>query len=196
MKKSNQFGLSAIETLLIIVILGIVGFTGWFVWHSKQATDTSLTNTANSQPSIAKKKAVTTKETTDTTTAQKYLVIKEWGVRIPVSDADNDADLTYTYTKNDTYEGVFFGFQRLVDHGMCKNGIGYSLGRQTTANQPPYSIDNPDTFIHVGDYYYYTAQGGSYCYDDTDQSQLDYYNSTKISPQTVKAAVTKLELAQ
>ncbi len=34
----NQFGFSAVEGLLILVILGMLGFTGWYVWHVKQNT--------------------------------------------------------------------------------------------------------------------------------------------------------------
>lgn len=45
----NFKGFSAIEGLLIIVIVGILGFTGWYVYNSKQNADKS--NTASTQVS-------------------------------------------------------------------------------------------------------------------------------------------------
>lgn len=54
MKRSvTQSGFAALEAVLILVIVAILGFTGWFVWHSKQAADKSLNNTANSSASSA-----------------------------------------------------------------------------------------------------------------------------------------------
>jgi hypothetical protein len=50
MKKTKKNGFAAIETILIVVVLGILGFAGYFVWHAKQDADKSLTNAAISQP--------------------------------------------------------------------------------------------------------------------------------------------------
>ncbi len=35
---NQQKGFTAIEGLLLLVIIGMLGFTGWFVWHSQQST--------------------------------------------------------------------------------------------------------------------------------------------------------------
>lgn len=51
----NQNGFSAVEAVLILVILGIVGFTGYFVWHAKQNTDKSLASNNSTTPIIKKK---------------------------------------------------------------------------------------------------------------------------------------------
>jgi len=59
MKKLNQGGFSAIETVLIIVMLGIIGGTGWYVWHSKQAANTALTNASNAQTAVPQGKPQT-----------------------------------------------------------------------------------------------------------------------------------------
>jgi predicted negative regulator of RcsB-dependent stress response len=56
--KRTHAGFSAIESLLILVIVGIIGFVGWFVYHSKNATDStysSVDNTLSSQDSQTKK---------------------------------------------------------------------------------------------------------------------------------------------
>lgn len=86
----HQHGFAAVEAILVIIVLGIVGFTGWFVYHSKQATDKTLSRTGKSTLPIEKR---ITKSSTD---SQKYLVIKEWGVEIPVSSML--ADITYKIT--------------------------------------------------------------------------------------------------
>lgn len=40
---ANQSGFSLVEGLLALVIVAIVGATGYYVWHSKQAADSTLT---------------------------------------------------------------------------------------------------------------------------------------------------------
>lgn len=43
---NSESGFSAIEALLILVVVGILGFTGWFVYHSQKAANEDY----NSQP--------------------------------------------------------------------------------------------------------------------------------------------------
>lgn len=47
----RQNGFSAIEGLLILVIVGILGFTGWYVWRSKNTTDKTLNAASNTSQS-------------------------------------------------------------------------------------------------------------------------------------------------
>lgn len=60
----NSQGFSAVEALLILVVVGILGFTGWFVYHSKQAADKSLTTTNSTVPTYKKRTSTNTKATT------------------------------------------------------------------------------------------------------------------------------------
>jgi hypothetical protein len=57
--KQNQSGFSAVETGLILVIVGIIGFTGWFVLHSRQDADKTFAGNTTSAPTLAKTKAAT-----------------------------------------------------------------------------------------------------------------------------------------
>src|SRR4051812_7327602 len=50
--KSNQKGFSAVEGLLILVVVCLIGFIGWYVWRTKSQTDKSL-NTAASTSATA-----------------------------------------------------------------------------------------------------------------------------------------------
>ena len=80
--KDSQ-GFAALEAILVIIILAIVGFTGWFVVHSQKATDKTLASTGNSStPKAAPKTTTVTSKDT-----QKYLEIKEWGIKFPLSSA-------------------------------------------------------------------------------------------------------------
>lgn len=56
-----QQGFTAIEGLLIVLVLAVVGFGGYYVWHSQQTTITT-----------AKTTAVSSKATTNTATSSPY----------------------------------------------------------------------------------------------------------------------------
>jgi len=125
--RTNSQGFSAVEALLILVIISLVGFVGWFVYHSQKSVDKTYSNAANDSAQkvtaiktfadckkAAGSKILTTypeqcvskfgKTFTDTTqttnqqTSQKYLIITEWGVRFPFNSSDT---LTYHFTGND-----------------------------------------------------------------------------------------------
>lgn len=80
----STHGFATVEAVLIIIVLGIVGFTGWFVYHSKQIADKTLSSDPGSSVTFPKK-AATTQTPSQTTDTQKYLDIKEWAFRIPLS---------------------------------------------------------------------------------------------------------------
>ncbi|HSX44934.1 MAG TPA: hypothetical protein VLF39_02365 [Candidatus Saccharimonadales bacterium] len=63
MKKLNNKGFSAIEVILILVIISIVCGVGWYVWNAKKNTDTTYNATA---------KATTVTKPTAKTNAYSY----------------------------------------------------------------------------------------------------------------------------
>jgi hypothetical protein len=42
--KTDQKGFSAVEGLLLLVLVGIISFAGWFVWHSQKNANNSYNN--------------------------------------------------------------------------------------------------------------------------------------------------------
>src|SRR5947209_6704226 len=88
--KKFQDGFSAIEGLLIVIIASMLGGVGYYVWHAQQQVDKTYSQTSNS--SVVPKKNNKPTPISSTGSNQKYLVIKEWGVRAPYS---NDDTLTY-----------------------------------------------------------------------------------------------------
>jgi prepilin-type N-terminal cleavage/methylation domain-containing protein len=55
MKKLSQRGFSAVETVLVLVIIAIVAFTLWYVFNAKSNTSNSYDSTAGNQNQIIKK---------------------------------------------------------------------------------------------------------------------------------------------
>lgn len=52
----SQAGFSAVEVVLLIVIVGVIGFVGWYVYHAKQNSDTVLNSAAHTSASSTKSK--------------------------------------------------------------------------------------------------------------------------------------------
>lgn len=153
----KQRGFSIIELLLIIIIIGVIGFVGWFVYNSKKTTDSSYNNAANTQvakPVESKSKA--------TTQSAGYLDIKEWGVRVNVTKADNLTNVSYKMA-NDT---VVFNSDQQKAIKSCKDlnpETVWGLNRQMTGSlkDPSGSAISDssadgmtDAYKHIGDYYY------------------------------------------
>ena len=147
MSQHKQSGFAVVELLLTLILLAIVGFTGYYVWHSQKQTDKTLNTTDKSS-------AVTTKPKT-TASAQQYLTIKEWGVKIPLS-----ADLAgayYTtmpsvpgavYLSVDAYKGT--------DCAADQTSLG-ALNRFTATDKDDDGntlLSDSPTAVKVGTYYY------------------------------------------
>ena len=77
MKKYNQRGIAAIETVLILVIVALVGFVGYKVYTTKQNTDKASQNSVAAGASVAKSSLSATvpemNSTNDLTSAQSTL---------------------------------------------------------------------------------------------------------------------------
>lgn len=58
---SDRRGFAAVETLLVVVIIGLIGFVGWYVYHAMKNTNSAYkaaTTTSNSaSPKFSSKKA-------------------------------------------------------------------------------------------------------------------------------------------
>jgi len=124
--------------------------------------------------------------------SQKYLVIKEWDVQVPISKETNTEDMVYVFKKNTDSEAVTLTFERLKNYGICITDIGVAVTRSTTKNSPPYNIDNPEQFAKVGNYYYSFAYGGALCYNQDNPEEVAFYESTGITKNTVTDAVKQI----
>ena len=147
--KSNQNGFAAVETVLVVIILGIVGFTGWFVLHSQKATDKTLANTGNSSAPSQKNSTPTTASKQDSN--KGYRVVKEWGLRFKIPSGLTDVGYIVA---GDT--ASFYG-------KPIGSDVQYSTPQRTVADlfrSTDSTKDKLDTTVQgkkVGSYYYYTG---------------------------------------
>jgi len=94
--KKNQTGFSAVEALLIIIVLGIIGFTGWYVLHAKQNANKNLTVSSASTP-ISKKQ--TSPSSTPSSQMQPTDFVKSLlSVLANGNEASLAPDLTQSFT--------------------------------------------------------------------------------------------------
>jgi Tfp pilus assembly protein PilE len=165
MKKLQQ-GFSAVEGLLIVIIIGMLGGVGYYVWHSQKQVDKTYSQTANGT-------AVPTTKKTSSSSATKsnpgYLVIKEWSVKIKLNAQNFDTN--YRFEKPDN-SWVFLSSTRLdtatQNSKICKEAsASVSLNRSKPGDD---NFGSPWTETElqkigkkVGDYYYYN-QGGQPCF--------------------------------
>src|SRR6266705_3345452 len=90
-KLKNSMGFSAVEALLILVVIGILGFTGWFVYHSQKVANKDYSSQSSVQTSTTKKtialsassaktKAMATwSDFSNTTIGLKFRYPSDWG---------------------------------------------------------------------------------------------------------------------
>ena len=104
----GQKGFSVVVLLLSILVVTAVGFTAYYVWNKKKK---KKEESVVVEPT-AEVKSENVNNDTKTPDTQKYLVIKEWGVKIPISD--NFADLNYRF--NSTEDTVTLSTKKLANY--------------------------------------------------------------------------------
>jgi hypothetical protein len=125
MKKQNGF--SAVIVLLSILVVTAIGFTGYYVWNTQQdkKEDTSTT-----QPAVAgaEETAATTEQTAEQAPqdTQKYLIIEEWGVKIPVESQYSDLVIN-RYCENDMNDCAYIFSPTQIKLAKENNAKCYSL---------------------------------------------------------------------
>jgi hypothetical protein len=194
--KKVQEGFSAVEGLLIVVILGMLGGVGYYVWHSQQQVDKAYSQTANSSV-VPKSKTSAKLNPIDNT---KYFVIKEWGIRAKYT---GNLTLTYALPVNSSY-AVFSSTQlSKAANGGCKD-FGGRINRLKTGEA--YETDprgmpveqlvkDPNasfTYKNIGNYYYLFIHDQSLCSDisDTNSPAANLQSQTN---DAVKSLVENLE---
>jgi type II secretory pathway pseudopilin PulG len=169
--RNKQKGFSLVEGLLIFVIVGVLVGTGWYVWQSNKKTDKTLNDTGNSHVVPSKKVAEKKVET-------KYLVIKEWGVQLPLSNSISDAYYVISSGSHNT-DGqpntMWLGLKSLDDKGciaaQANSGGSYPIGailkvlpdEMDPVSGRPYQELDRDGVLIEGYYYAYHSgiQGNS-----------------------------------
>ena len=173
MAKNKGFGI--VGVVLIIAGLAIAGFVGWRVYES-YAKDANSKN-SNSQSNTNGSRSTAT-----------YLDIKEFGVKIKLSDSIKDA--TYYYdseyaTKYPTTPYISISTKSLADNsnGTCSASASISpLGmiQRFSSDQDGLGnklVPNNTTIFKIRGYYYMVRTPQAAC--STDKSILDLATSQR-----------------
>lgn len=161
--RRNQNGFSVVEGLLIFIIIAIIAGVGWYVRDSNKKTNDIL-NSADKSSSPVARSTINKKETK---TEAQYLVVKEWGIKMPLSSPITDA--YYVVSTSSQTNGhpntMWLGLKSLDDKGCAaasaNTGGAYPLGAliKVSPDEPdpvsgtPYKQLNPDG-VTLGSYYY------------------------------------------
>jgi prepilin-type N-terminal cleavage/methylation domain-containing protein len=200
MTKTSSKGFTLIETLIVMLVIAVAVYAGWFIWQMSHKKDNKASQTSQNQ-----KQENSNKDPQATAIDQsedgKYLVIKEWDVRLPLPDALRD-DVEYgIFDFNDGGQAIYFASKKiaakstipdcggLVDkndstgHGTFGGAV--SLSRFTSKSQDD---DAAELAFQQGDYWYKVdfSNGGA-CYDDDTGAETGAFKSA------MNAAVRKLE---
>lgn len=163
--RSNQKGFAVLESLLVLVILVSLVGVGAYVWHAQKQTASTLNAAAKVAQSSPQKVTKKTKAPTQPTGTQKYLTIKEWGVRAPytgsdvlsyrITDAKDNSVEVVSQDLAKTYGCTDFGA------GIIARGVGTDAYFDTTY-AAAYQ-QTPTNFTKSGQYYYTYAHDQAAC---------------------------------
>lgn len=163
--------------VIAIIAVGLIGAGGFAFWRTSYSNKQS--NTAPSYTATKQQNAAATQNNqapADPSEGGKYLVIKEWGVRIPLSENAQIQPLTYNITESKK-TGVPNYAELVISDGefaSCMNiRIAQLANKDVPANYSPENGPNsPYTKVQttkLGEFTYHEQRGFSYC--DSEASQ-------------------------
>jgi len=159
--KLNNRGFGAVEVILIIVIVGILGFVGWRAY----SVYTEKPETGAEQSKYEFKNKEEPAQVTDST--EGYLVIKEWGVKLPTIQSDTLKYARNQDSKRDSIDITGVNLAKTGDHCDLGETVPAAIYRQKTEDSSPYSGELIDK---IGEYYYYYSSPQATCVDNPDSS--------------------------
>lgn len=115
--RNKQKGFGLVPVLMVLILVSVIGFAGYYVWNN-QYKKKETTQQPETQKPINTNSVKPTETTKPSTSAdnQNYLVIKEWGVKIPLTSDIEDAG--YTINPNgpaETEQSVWIYKKAYVD---------------------------------------------------------------------------------
>ncbi len=182
------------KRLALIMAIVIIGLGGYFAWqHSQDKKNSSKT------PSTATQRQSTTPNTSahkkdDPSEGGKFLVIKEWGVRLPYPDSARDVGLQYSLdTENQSQGLTSIGFDAISE--KLKGCLSLRIWREPTSGPRPNTNSDKVELkgpITLGGYYYTWNTGLTAC--DTSSSQRTKEAETILNE--LAGSISKLEAVE
>ncbi|HET8708791.1 MAG TPA: hypothetical protein VFL85_00765 [Candidatus Saccharimonadales bacterium] len=207
MKITNkQSGFAIVEALVILVLVIAIAGAGYYVWHARQSQksqaasskpsiNTPATTQTKAIANFAECKAATGSKILETfpeqcvtkdgqkfvadsgESSQQYLVIREWSVKLPLTNEIKDAYYTYKVVDTPDYGSVvYLGTTSLtaMDARCAPEKIGVAaIFRQSIAQHDAAlksgHAENVGS-VRLGDYYYGYSQAQSACGDTIESA--------------------------
>lgn len=195
MKKQNSLGFTAVEGLLILVVILLVGFVGYYVATAKQKTNQTLNNANSANQSTA------SVNNGKASLQNGYFTIKEWGVRAKYS---SKIELQYKVKNTGSLNYAEFSSAQLASAKptVCDISTAGGIIDRFKPNDHWYNEDGTDsgktvqqevvasslTYKKVGQYYYVYKNPQVVC--GSEQALQ------KQTTDSVKSVLSKLEDAK
>ncbi len=177
MKKqtTSRLGVAlAVSVLVVVAALGAVYCVSMQTSGQQKNDDLALANSAASRS--ADEQQITQKPKATT-----YLTIKEWGVKLPLTDDIKDL----TYTNHGSWVALNTTKFVTLSGKKCSGGdVGYMgtirRAKSLSSLYDNASIRTQNEALMVGEYYYlFTNPTQMYCQQEpTNQAQIDYFTQT------------------
>jgi len=195
MTKFTQKGFTAIEAILIVIVLAILGGTGYYIYSANKKANSTYSSAAQASQSNAKFSAKKNpKSAKNTSSTQQYFTIKEWAVKAPYTIGP---PLLYTFTKDAGPNVAYISTQDLANADTkCAQSGGGDVERvaatehysdtdapadnsSPTAQQYASTLNNAD-YGHVGNYYYFYRHPQGLCGSGNPSNPADSSQENKI----------------
>jgi len=197
-------GFSTVAVLLIVLVVLGLGVGGWYVWHENKNDNSTGTKSNSNQQEDTQTAGQGTKPS-DPSDGGKYLVIKEWGVRLLLpSGLQNDA--YYEYAKDAPRgESIYLRSKTLDTITSTCNGAKFymyaGLVRSTDKQSDSQDTQGERNFVELNGYWYSTFDTGNetsktlQCQDPAKVSQeKDDFRLKVGGAQTVIDSLESVEL--
>ena len=177
------------KSILIVLLLGVLG-VGGLLYFIKSKQSTNLADQSPSQSENQPLEAAPEPKIKDSPKKAKYLVIKEWGVRMKLSDGVTDA--YYKYSDNYNMESIMLYRKSTAKVEGCAgdailgiiratNGGIITPGGAKLEEVLPNADQYPDKQLQkIGKYYFFASGPQAPCFNDPDsaaEKQLNQISS-------------------
>jgi hypothetical protein len=157
--------------IVAIIILLLIGgaASGWYYWDKHQKPSNSESSSQNQ-----------TSNTSDPSEGGKYLVIKEWGVKVSVPE-ELKGSLFYSLREEDPeYVGMpGADLSSKLFSPECRDAasdLGLTILRTTRQLTPPEPYVYKINVLHSGNYWYHAAFGKDGCSKFLTENKADEFN--------------------
>lgn len=203
-RQEHQSGFSTVEILLVVLVIAVLAVSGSVVYLHHKTTTAAKTNAATTNPAQSTGQQTSTTTTQPATTTTQYITVKEWGVKLPLSDSIKDAYYVVPTGISDDSDGkpsaIDFGLTSLnsscgtVTGGPTDyNSLGSIIRALPTDTDPVsgklYTQLDPNG-VTIGGYYYGYADASIKNKTCSSQTTLQSIDSAFATAAKNTAAVT------